>query len=63
MLISIRAKSAYGRTIFYPVCNNARFFADLTKKQTLTPNDLEIIAKLGIGITVEGASTSWRDYV
>ncbi len=38
--ITIEIKSVYGRELFYPVCENAKRFAQLTRSKTLLESDL-----------------------
>ena len=38
--ITIEIKSVYGNALFYPVCDNAKRFAELTKRKTLLESDL-----------------------
>ena len=54
MNITIKIRSAYGNTLFDPVDDNAKIFASLTEKKTLTESALRNIKKLGVSINVQG---------
>lgn len=48
--INILVNKQYGKWLFYPDCENARRFTQLTGKQTLTSRDIEIIKTLGFAV-------------
>lgn len=50
-IVSVR--SVYGRDLVYPVCPNARKFADLLMVKTFNPQQLAIIRSLGYKVEVE----------
>ena len=52
MNITLLAKSNYGVQVFYPVCENARLFAQIAGTTTLTPRTLRDVKALGINIIV-----------
>jgi hypothetical protein len=47
MELKIKSKDVYGRTLYYPACERAELFAQLTNKTTLTPETLAIAEQLG----------------
>lgn len=47
MQILIEAKTVYGREVFYPVCVQARMFADVSGTKTLTRPQLQAITAAG----------------
>jgi hypothetical protein len=44
--IMVLAKNVYGRFLFYPLCDKSRAFAALTKKGTLTPDEIVVIREV-----------------
>ena len=53
MEITIKSKDVYGRTLYYPACERAELFAQLTNKTTLTPETLAIAEQLGYTINIQ----------
>ena len=53
MHITVSIKSVYGSELIYPVSENAKQFAALTGKKTLTKQALGIIKKLGYEVNVQ----------
>lgn len=53
MELTIECKDVYGRTLYYPACDRAKLFAQLTNKTTLTPETLAIAKKLGYTINIQ----------
>lgn len=53
MKILIQIKSVYGNEMIYPVCENAKRFAALAGKKTLSRSDLKIIKDLGFEIEIQ----------
>ena len=51
--ITVLIKSVYGRELFYPVCENAKRFAQLTKSKTLLESDLLTLQLIGFDIKIE----------
>lgn len=45
-------KSVYGNTRIYPKCDNAKLFAELINKATLTPRELNVIHQLGYDVNL-----------
>lgn len=45
--ITILIKQSYGRTIYYPQCDDAKTFAALAGQTTLTTANIKHIQKLG----------------
>jgi hypothetical protein len=60
MNITIVAKSNYGTQAFYPVCGNARLFAEIAGTTTLTPRTLRSIKALGINIIIHSQEVSYE---
>lgn len=52
MEIQVEIKNVYGTQNIYPVCGNAKIFADLVKQKTLTLRDIDLIKKLGYEVKV-----------
>ncbi|CAM6053512.1 unnamed protein product [Sphagnum tenellum] len=55
MNILIEVKTVYGKEAIYPVCANAKTFAEIAGSKTLTRATLAKIAKLGFSIGVQYA--------
>jgi hypothetical protein len=53
MQIKVRLKTTYGRELIYPACEKAELFASLTKKKTLTIDEIKVIEELGFEIVIE----------
>jgi hypothetical protein len=58
MELKIKSKDVYGRTLYYPACERAELFAQLTNKTTLTPETLAIAEQLGYTINIQ--QPTWR---
>ena len=56
--LEIKPKEVYGRMLYYPVCEHAKLFAQLTGKATLTPETIKICESLGYTITT--TQPEWR---
>jgi hypothetical protein len=56
MKITVEARDVYGTTKYYPMCDRAKFFANIAGTKTLTPHSLEKIKALGYEIEVDLAS-------
>ncbi|CAM6053515.1 unnamed protein product [Sphagnum tenellum] len=54
--ILIEVKTVYGKEAIYPVCANAKTFAEIAGSKTLTRATLAKIAKLGFSIGVQSKS-------
>ena len=50
--ITIKIKSVYGNTTYYPACESSALFAKLVGQKTLTQSNLSIIKGLGYEIKV-----------
>ena len=50
--IVILAKDNYGRTMFYPVCDNSKLFAAIADRTTLSETNIRRIQQLGYEVTV-----------
>ena len=53
MQITVAIKSVYGNELIYPISDNAKLFAILTRKKTLTKQALATIKKLGYEVEVQ----------
>lgn len=53
MRIIVNVKTVYGRDLIYPVCENAKAFARISKNETLTVEVLKEIKALGFGLIFE----------
>lgn len=49
-LILIEVKNVYGNQTIYPANEKAKIFAEMLGQKTLTPRDLDGIARLGFKI-------------
>ncbi|RKZ70510.1 MAG: hypothetical protein DRQ48_00860 [Gammaproteobacteria bacterium] len=54
--IQVQIKNVYGSEMVYPVCDNAKLFAEMVGRKTLTARDISSIKKLGYTITVKQRS-------
>ncbi len=52
MQITIKQTNQYGVTVFAPVCETAKTFAQIAKTKTLTPDTLRAIKALGYQIEI-----------
>ena len=58
--VTIKTRSAYGNLFLDPMCYNAKTFARMLNKKTLTRDDLFNIAALGFQVIVEnGDKPEW----
>lgn len=48
--IQVSVRQVYGRTLIYPVCDKAKLFAELARKETLNLDDVGIIRALGVDV-------------
>jgi hypothetical protein len=53
MEITVRVVTNYGEKIVYPVCDKAKWFAEIAGTKTLTKNTQTCIIKLGYVFKVE----------
>jgi hypothetical protein len=53
MEITVKVKTNYGEKIYYPVCEKAKYFAEIAGTKTLTENTRLCITKLGYSIKLE----------
>ena len=60
MKIIIEQKQVYGKTMFYPVCQTAQIFSDLTRTKTLDRFQLQKIQGLGYSIELKQPEVSWQ---
>lgn len=50
MIITVKPRTVYGRTNYYPACPKAETFAAMLGQTTLTSIDLKYILHLGVEI-------------
>ena len=60
MNITIVAKSNYGTNAFFPVCDNAKLFAEIAGTKTLTWSTLRSVKALGIDIIIHSQEVSYE---
>lgn len=58
MNITVKIKNVYGNETIYPVCELAKYFAELKGQKTLTRGDINIIKKLGYKVDVQAQPVS-----
>jgi hypothetical protein len=59
--LTVREKSNYGRTVYYPACDLAELFASIANTTTLTSRALRQIEEHGYTIEIERPTTkTWR---
>ena len=46
-ILYVKKKNVYGNDLVYPVCKDAKLFANLTKQKTLSTDDIARIKSLG----------------
>ena len=46
-ILYVKKKNVYGNELVYPVCKDAKLFANLTKQKTLSRDDILRIKSLG----------------
>ena len=60
MKIIIEQKQVYGKTLYYPICETAQIFSDLTRTKTLDRFQLKKIQSLGYSIELKQPEVSWQ---
>jgi len=60
MKIIIEQKQVYGKILYYPICETAQIFSDLTKTKTLDRFQLQKIQGLGYSIELKQPEVSWQ---
>lgn len=63
--VIVMVKTVYGADKIYPLCPNAKLFADIAGTTTLREGDLRRIQKLGFDIVVNQPTPVWvhiKDY-
>jgi len=58
--IIIEQKQVYGKTLYYPICETAQIFSDLTRTKTLDRFQLQKIQGLGYSIELKQPEVSWQ---
>lgn len=53
MAITVELKTVYGNQLIYPICQQAKLFASLVNKKTLSLEDIAKIRLLGFEINVQ----------
>ncbi len=56
MKIQVEVRNVFGNSLIYPVCEDAKRFANLTGNKTLSPYAVKLIEDLGY--TVESVTPS-----
>jgi hypothetical protein len=51
MNITVEVRDVYGQTVFYPMCDKAKLFAQIAGTKTVTPDTLHKIEALGYSVT------------
>ena len=46
-ILYVKKRTVYGKDLIYPICKDAKLFANLTKQKTLSVNDVLRIKSLG----------------
>ena len=46
-VLYVKKRIVYGKDLIYPICREAKLFANLTKQKTLSVNDILRIKSLG----------------
>ena len=46
-ILYVKKRIVYGKDLIYPICKDAKLFANLTKQKTLSVNDILRIKSLG----------------
>ena len=52
MHIQVEIKNVYGNELIYPICSNAKTFANIANTNTLTFETIQLIKKLGYTIEI-----------
>ena len=55
-VVTVRAQEVYGKTMFYPVDDNANLFCAIAGRTTLNDNNLTRIKRLGYTVKVQRAT-------
>jgi hypothetical protein len=58
LTIRIELKDQYGKQVAYPVCTNAKVFADIAGTKVLT--DMTLMRIAGLGYTIITTQREWR---
>lgn len=58
LTIRIELKDQYGKQVAYPVCTNAKIFADIAGTKVLT--DMTLLRIAGLGYTIITTQREWR---
>jgi Flp pilus assembly CpaE family ATPase len=53
MEVIIEIKEVYGNTLYYPLCDNGKTFAEIAGKKTLTKEIISMIKTLGYAIQIK----------
>ena len=52
MNIQVQIKNVYGNELIYPICSNAKTFADIANSKSLTFETIQLIKKFGYTIEI-----------
>ncbi len=58
LTIRIELKDQYGKQVAYPVCTNAKIFADIAGTKVLT--DMTLLRIAGLGYNIITTQREWR---
>lgn len=52
--ITFRAMHVYPETLLYPASDNAKALLEFSKRASIIPADLHLVAKIGFKVIIEG---------
>jgi hypothetical protein len=61
MFIEIEVNYQYGNKVFYPVCKQAKLFAQIAGTKTLKYSTLDLIEKMGYEIKIIELKNTWKN--
>lgn len=56
--INVEIKTVYGNELIYPLCDQAKLFAELANSKTLTLRHIALIKQMGYTVTARQKITS-----
>jgi hypothetical protein len=56
--ITVEIKTVYGNELIYPICDQAKLFAELAGTKTLTLRQISLIKQLGYTVTARQKITN-----
>lgn len=63
MKIQVIVREVYGKPLIYPHCKDAKLFAALVNKLTLSPERLAVIENLGYEVELVNDNQTWREAI